>query len=599
MGSLVQHRARLISVPRPALVMYATVRARLRASEFGMTALAIGVGVLAGLCVAVMTSVVNAAHMRIFGIPFDVRLSAAERVTPLAAFGGPMAGGLLLGAIDLWLTRRKAPPAVDPVEANALRGGRMSLRQSLLVAMQTVISNGCGASVGLEAGYAQIGAGVASYLGVRSRLRRQDLRMLVGCGAGGAIAAAFGAPLTGAFYAFELIIGAYSLANAIPVFAATLAASLTTQAIIGAPYDITAPAVAPLTFLDYGALIGLGLVAAAVGVGAMRVAALIERAFRWAIRWRLVRPVVGGLMVGSMALYSPQVLGAGHGALGLDFYWPMTVRELTILIALKLFACLVSLASGFRGGLFFASLFVGSLVGKLYSIGVDALAPSMGLETTACVLVGMGALSAAIVGGPLTMTFLVLESTGNLGVAGGVLAASIATTLAVRATFGYSFTTWRLHLRGETIRGGQDVGWLRDLTVGRMMVRSPPVFPAEHSVRAFREAYPIGSANVVVAIGEDGRYQGLIHVAEAHALPLENGDDGGPASAVAHVPATVLHPDQDIGVALEAFDAAHADTLAVTARGTDQVLGTLGEAYAARRYAQETNLTMKGVLGGG
>jgi chloride channel protein, CIC family len=599
MGPLVERRARLISVPRPALIALATVRARLRASEFGMTALAIGVGVLAGLCVAVMTSVVNAAHVRIFGIPFDVRLSAAERVAPLAAFGGPMLGGLLIGAIDVWLARKKTPPAVDPVEANALRGGRMSLRQSLLVAGQTVISNGCGASVGLEAGYAQIGAGVASYLGVRSRLRRQDLRMLVGCGAGGAIAAAFGAPLTGAFYAFELIIGAYSLANAIPVFAATLAASLTTQAIIGAPYDITAPVVAPLTSLDYGALIGLGLVAAAVGVGAMRVAALIERAFRAVIRWRLIRPVVGGLMVGAMALYTPQVLGAGHGALGLDFYDPLSARELAILIVLKLTACLVSLASGFRGGLFFASLFVGSLLGKLYSIGVDAFAPSMGLETTACVLVGMGALSAAIVGGPLTMTFLVLESTGNLGVAGGVLAASIATTLAVRATFGYSFTTWRLHLRGETIRGGQDVGWLRDLTVGRMMVRSPRVFPADQSVRAFREAHPVGSANVVVAIGEDGRYQGLIHVAEAHAAPLENGDDGGPVGAVAHAPATVLHPDQDIGAALEAFNAAHADTLAVTARGTDQVLGTLGEAYAARRYAQETNLAMKGVLGGG
>ncbi len=597
MSSLV--RRRLFQVPRPALVALAILRARLRATELGLTALAIGVGVVAGLCVAVMTSVVNAAHMRIFGIPFDVRLSAAERVAPIAAFGGPMLGGLLLGAIDVWLTRRKAPPAVDPVEANALRGGRMSLRQSLLVATQTAISNGCGASVGLEAGYAQMGAGLASYLGVKSRLRRQDLRMLVGCGAGGAIAAAFGAPLTGAFYAFELIIGAYSLANAIPVFSATLAASLTTQAIIGAPYDITAPAVAPLTFLDYGALIGLGLVAAAVGVGAMWVASLIERAFRAMVRWRLLRPVVGGLMVGSMALYTPQVLGAGHGALGLDFYWPMSARELTVLITLKLVACLVSLASGFRGGLFFASLFVGSLLGKLYSIGLDVLAPSLGLETTACVLVGMGALSAAIVGGPLTMTFLVLESTGNLGVAGGVLAASIATTLAVRATFGYSFTTWRLHLRGETIRGGQDVGWLRDLTVGRMMVRSPPVFPADRSVRAFREVYPIGSANVVVAIGEDGRYQGLIHVAEAHAPPIENGDDGGPVGTIAHLPATVLHLDQDIGVALEAFDVAQADTLAVTARGTDQVLGTLGEAYAARRYAQETNLAMKGVLGGG
>jgi chloride channel protein, CIC family len=561
-----------------------------------MTTLAIGIGILAGLCVAAMTSVVDAAHMRIFGIPFDVRLSAAQRVAPLAAFGAPMLGGLLLGAIDVWLARKKALVAVDPVEANALRGGRMSLRQSLLVATQTMISNGAGASVGLEAGYAQIGAGIASYLGVRSRLRRQDLRMLVGCGAGGAIAAAFGAPLTGAFYAFELIIGVYSLANAIPVFAATLAASLTTQAIIGAPYNITAPGVAPLTFPDFGALIGLGLVAAAVGVVAMRVAALIERAFRWAIPWRLIRPVVGGLIVGSMALYTPQVLGAGHGALGLDFYWPMTANELATLIVLKLFACLVSLASGFRGGMFFASLFVGSLLGKLYSIGIDTLAPSMGLETTACVLVGMGALSAAIVGGPLTMTFLVLESTGNLGVAGGVLAASIATTLAVRATFGYSFTTWRLHLRGETIRGGQDVGWLRELTVGRMMAPAPPRFPVDQSVRAFREAYLLGSANVVVAVDEQGRYQGLIHVADVHALILGNGSEGGPIAAFARLPATVLHPDDNVRRALDVFRASQADTLVVTTRGTEQVLGTLGEAYAARRYAQETNLAMRGVL---
>ena len=266
---------------------------------------------------------------------------------------------------------------------------------------------------------------------------------------------------------------------------------------------------------------------------------------------------------------------------------------------LKLFACLVSLASGFRGGLFFASLFVGSLLGKLYAIGIDAVAPAMGLDTTACVLVGMGALSAAIVGGPLTMTFLVLESTGNLGVAGGVLAASIATTLAVRATFGYSFTTWRLHLRGETIRGGQDVGWLRALTVGRMMAPAPPEFPADQTLRAFRKAYPIGSANVVVAMGEDGRYRGLIYVPEAQALSIEDGDDGGPVAAIAHLPATVLHPDDNVRRALDVFGASQADTLAVTERETGQVLGTLGEAYAARRYAQETNLAMKGVLGGG
>ena len=197
------------------------------------------------------------------------------------------------------------------------------------------------------------------------------------------------------------------------------------------------------------------------------------------------------------------------------------------------------------------------------------------------------------------MTFLVLESTGNLGVAGGALAASIATTLAVRATFGYSFTTWRLHLRGETIRGGQDVGWLRDLTVGRMMAPVPATFLADQSVRAFREAYPLGSANVVVAVDEEGRYQGLIHVAEGHALALEDGGDGSPIATIVRLPATVLHPDDTVRRALDVFGASQADTLVVTARATEQVLGTLGEAYAARRYAQEINRAMKGVLGGG
>ncbi len=588
-----------MKTPRPALVLIAKLRARLRASELGLVALAIGVGVLAGVAVSAMTLIVNFAHVVIYGIPFEVRLSAAQRVPPVAAFAAPMLAGLALGAIDHWRARRKFPPAVDPVEANALRGGRMSLTESLLVAAQTVMSNGCGASVGLEAGYAQIGGGIASRFGINGRLRRQDLRMLVGCGAGGAIAAAFGAPLTGAFYAFELIIGAYSLAIAGPVFAACLAATLTTKAIGGAPYVISVADVPPLTFPHYGALIGLGLLAAAVGVGAMRSAALIERAFRFVVPSRLFRPVAGGLLLGAMALYTPQVLGAGHGALELDFYWPLSARELVVLIVLKLFASLASLASGFRGGLFFASLFVGSLLGKLYAIGVTAAFPGLGLDPVACVLVGMGALSTAIVGGPLTMTFLVLESTGNLAIAGGALAASIATSLTVRATFGYSFTTWRLHLRGETIRGGQDVGWLRELTVGKMMIPSPPVFLADKSVRAFREAYPLGSANVVVAVGDDGRYRGLVHVAEAHAQTLADDDDGGPLGLIVHLPATTLHPDDDIKTALDLFGAAHADTLAVTERDDGHVLGTLGEAFAARRYAQETDGAMKGVLGGG
>ena len=116
--------------------------------------------------------------------------------------------------MEAFRLRKGIPGPVDPVEANALRGGRMSLRDSFIVGMQTLISNSCGASVGLEAGYAQVGSGLGSFLGQKLRLRRSDLRLLVGAGAAAAIGGSFGAPLTGAFYAFEVVLGSYSIAGA-------------------------------------------------------------------------------------------------------------------------------------------------------------------------------------------------------------------------------------------------------------------------------------------------------------------------------------------------------------------------------------------------
>src|SRR5262249_60202850 len=114
------------------------------------------------------------------------------------------------------LARWRPPREVDPIEANALHGGRMSLVGSLNVALQTVWSSGVGASVGMEAGYTQLASGIASWVGRAFHLRRRDLRVLVGCGAAGAIAGAFGAPPGGGVYAFGIVIGRYSVARLAP-----------------------------------------------------------------------------------------------------------------------------------------------------------------------------------------------------------------------------------------------------------------------------------------------------------------------------------------------------------------------------------------------
>jgi hypothetical protein len=134
----------------------------------------------------------------------------------------PACGGAVLGLYLWWLSRRKPRALVDAIEANALHGGRMSIKDSVTVVLQNLISNGFGASVGLEAAYTQISASIALRIGIGFEMRRSDLRTLVGCGAAAGIAAAFNAPLTGAFYAFELIIGTYSIVTLAPVVAAAL-----------------------------------------------------------------------------------------------------------------------------------------------------------------------------------------------------------------------------------------------------------------------------------------------------------------------------------------------------------------------------------------
>jgi chloride channel protein, CIC family len=574
----------------------ARLRRWLRGDPLAHVALAVVAGALAGAAVTAMSYAAEAAHVAIYGIAFDERLSARAKVPLWVAFASLTLGGLAMGMFDLWRRRRRLDGIVDPIEANALRGGRLSLRDGLVVVAQTLLSNGCGASVGLEAGYAQIGSAIASRLGLWVRLRRQDLRMMVGCGAAGAIAAAFGAPLTGAFYAFELIIGAYTLLTAAPVIAAAVAGALVVQALGGAPYVIHAPLVHALGVEAHFALVGLGLVAAALGVAAMRAAAVIERGFQASPLPPWARPVVGGAIVAAFAAYTPQALGAGHGALDLDIGLPLDGLRLTTLILIKLAACLISLASGFRGGLFFASLFVGALLGKLYALALAAALPGFAIDPAACIFAGMATLGVAIVGGPLTMAFLVLESTGDLPVAGGVLAACIATSLTVRMTFGYSFSTWRLHLRGETIRGAQDIGWRRELTVARLMDRDPALARAEATVAEFRALHPLGSAHYVALEDSVGRYAGLVAVPEAYA---DEDPEAHAISDLARLADVTLSPEMGTKEALALFEASQSEILAVADPASGALLGTLGEAYAARRYAEALALAARGVLDDG
>ncbi|MGN6459572.1 MAG: chloride channel protein, partial [Pseudolabrys sp.] len=155
------------------------LRALVRARELSLVVLAALVGAAAGLTVAAMGVVVDLMHATLFALPPEARLSGARAIEPIRALV-PLIGGILFGLSLALLARWRPGGEVDPIEANALHGGRMSFRGSLIVACQTMWSSGVGASVGLEAGYTQLASGIASNIGRRLRLRRPDLRLMVG-----------------------------------------------------------------------------------------------------------------------------------------------------------------------------------------------------------------------------------------------------------------------------------------------------------------------------------------------------------------------------------------------------------------------------------
>jgi CIC family chloride channel protein len=570
------------------------LRAIVRARESSVIVIAIVIGVIAGLAVAAMGELVSLMHAVFFGLDAGERLSGRTMLNPLYAFLTPCLGGLLFGLASAYVARRRGTE-VDPIEANALHGGRMSMRGSLIVASQTVWSSGIGASVGLEAGYTQLASGIASKIGQAFRLRRSDMRILVGCGAAAAIAGAFGAPLGGAFYGFELIIGSYSIASLAPVGMAALFGYLTAQIFAPDRLGIETGAVSSMAVHDVVIAGGVGLLAAIFGIALMRGVAACETFFSRLRVKPALRPMLGGALVGGLAMISPQVMSSGHGALHLTGIFKLPVAVIALIFVLKALASIISLGSGFRGGLFFASLLLGALGGQLFAVGLNAAWPALNANADAYAIIGMGALSVSVIGGPLTMTFIALETTGDLWLTTAVLIAVIISMQVTREFFGYSFTTWRFHLRGETIRSAADVGWIRDLTVGQMMRSDVRTTPVETPISAFREAFPLGSANQVVAVDEDDRYAGMVIVAEAHAAEL---------AATASVREILRHadhmlvPQMTAQEAVAAFDRFESEALAVVDSGERrQVTGLLTEAHALRRYSDASERQRRELLG--
>ena len=596
--ALIAEPISLYSAGRRIRLSLAALQRNLRDAEPGQILLCAVIGCFVGAVVDLLREGVAWLHVFDFGIPAGHYLSEGIGVSRSRLLFIPLVGGLLLGLSARAMRARRISEIVDPIEANALHGGRMSLRDSLWLTFTTVLSNGAGASLGMEAGYSQLGAGIYSWIGRRFRLRRADLRVFVTAGAGAAIAAAFNAPVAGAFYGYELILGSYTSRALAPVVVATVCAALTQRGMsnMKALFAVSGPF--PVTSASYFLFALLGVVAALVAVLAMQAVTWTERGLRHSPVPDWLRPALGGVLLSLLAFFMPQILGSGHGAVQLQFDTQLTLPFLLLLLGLKLAASALSVGSGFRGGLFSSALFLGTLLGAVFAQSVDYLLPALANERTVFMLAGMGAVAAAIIGAPLTMVFLVLEATGDFQVTVAVVIAVTVASTIVRIMFGYSFATWRFHLRGLSIRGAHDVGWISDLTAGRLMRTDPKTVPANLGLRALKAAYPVGAVKRLYALDADGHYAGLIDVDDLHDAAIEDALDGAVAGDLAVGSDRYLLPSDNIRTLLTRFDTMQTETLPVLASPTERrVIGYITEAYALKRYAQELERMRSAELG--
>jgi len=585
-GGSLSRLQQTVNVPRRT----AAVRRLFRSSEAALVGLAVVLGIAAGLLTFVLNRTAHGLQSLIYGVA-GTSLSAAQSVPPISLIALPI-GGLLLGLGSRAAARRWRTP-VDVVEANALHGGVIPLRDSLLVCVQTLLSNGVGASVGLEAAYAQAGGGFASVVGQWLRLRRADMRILLGAGAGAALGAAFSAPLTGAFYAFEIVIGAYTPSAIAPVAAAALSAVLTGRLLGLEPYLIALPGAKAITTEDYVIYAALGVICAAIAIGIMRAVTFIEENVRALPLLDAWRPAVGGLLLIPLALVTPQTLSAGHGALHLDLGVEVALRFIFLVFVVKIIASSVSLGFGFRGGLFFASLFIGSLVGQLFAGALARINGVPPIDPSDAALIGMAAMAVAIIGAPMTMSLLVLETTHDFALTGVAVTAGLCASTVVRETFGFSFSTWRFHTRGQTIRSARDVGWIRTLTVGKMMQRIGETAPAGMTVAEFRRRFPLGSTSNVVLVDSTGTYFGIVDTSRAFEATV---DADEPVGSLATMTGIALDPADNVHDAMRIFDQYGADFLAVV-NGEGEVVGTLSEKFIHRRYADELEKAQREMFG--
>ncbi len=523
-----------------------------RHHRLGLYILAVLVGLTSGLGAVLFRMGIDTWSQLLTGAD-DYTVSMGPSVGSLAALGtwfvlvAPVLSGLIVGPLMSRLGHTPTGHGVAGIIWSTRHGnGTMAPIPALAMTTSSALTIGGGGSVGPEGPIAELGASTASVIGRGLGLPRLPVRYLASAGTAAGIAAAFNAPLAGAFFALEVILMGFSADAFIVIVLACVSSTVLSHHLLGTTLSLSLPYLDLSGDAQLGWVALLGVVGGGVGIGFMRlrfiVLDVLTRAWQrlgvpiWA------RPGIGGLAVGTVLLVLPEMYGESSAALNRALAGRYTLTLLLMLCAAKMLATSMTLGMGFVGGVFAPSLFIGGTLGAAFG---TLVAPSYAPAAGVFGVIGMGAVFAGAARAPMTAVLLIIEMTGQHALLLPLMLATVLATFASRFLSRGTLFTEELRRRGEDVEDPMTTTLLGRTRASRLMVDPPATVEATTSLREAAELmsrHGLSALPVVTVRADDVReLLGCVTAAQVvGALLCEEsadvGDGSRPAATVADLP---------------------------------------------------------------
>ena len=492
----------------------------------------------------------------------------------------PAIGGLLVGPLIYFFAREAKGHGVPEVmEAVALKGGRIRPVVAVIKSLASSISIGSGGSVGREGPIVQIGSALGSSLGQWLHFSDERIRNLVACGAAAGIAATFNAPIAGVIFALEIILGEFNVRYFSTVVISSVTASVIGRIFFGDVPAFIVPHYSLVSPWELALYLALGLLAGLVGIVFTRLLYKSEDLFD---AWHFpeyLKPMVGGLLIGGLLLYFPQVGGVGYEAMESALHGELALGLLALLAVLKVAATSLTIGSGGSGGVFAPSLFIGAMVGGAFGTAAHNWLPGITAVPGAYAMVGMAAVFAGASRAPITAVLILFEMTDDYRIILPLMLATGVSTLLADHLFKESIYTLKLSRRGIRLERGQDIDVMQGILVGEAMTASPDTVHADMSLEALEHTFVTTHHHGFPVLDKSGDLFGLVTIQD-----LERAKERGSIAHlrvrdVATVSVLTAFPDEPVWMALKRLGTRDVGRLPVVSRNNPKKLVGLVRRY--------------------